>query len=76
MRHLPLLWYISNLLLDQFGKQRMAPIILPGKSDLLAEVMGIVLPTMFQALIKSGPIMVITPLLVRPLLLVFLIMTW
>ena len=45
----------------------MTPIIRPGNSELLAEVMGGGFPSMFQAFISVGPRMMATPLLVRPM---------
>ena len=45
----------------------MTPIIHPGKSDFLAELMGGGLPSMFQDLIRAGPRIMANPLFVQPL---------
>ena len=51
MRPLPLLWYLSNLLLDHFRNQRVKTIIQPGMLELLAEVIGGGFPAMFQSIL-------------------------
>ena len=56
MQPLHLLWYVFDILLDRFINQRVMPIIRAGKLELLAEVMGGVLPAILQALIRAGPI--------------------
>ena len=63
----PLLWCMSAFLIERLGKQKVTPIIRPGKSELVAEVIGGVFPTMFQALSRAGPSIMATPLLVRTL---------
>ena len=73
---LPLLWYLYNLLFDRLGKQRVTPIIRPGNSELIAEVMGGGFTAMFQALRRAGPRMMGTPLLVRPLWHGFVVISW
>ena len=65
-----------NILLDRFRKQRVTPIICPGKSEFLAEVMGGVFPDMLQYLIRAGPIMMATLMLVLPLWIVLFLMSW
>ena len=64
MRTLPLLWYLYDLLLDQFGKQMVIPIIRTEKLELIAEAMGGGLPVTFQALIIAGTRMMTTLLLI------------
>ena len=59
----PLLWYLSILLLDRLGKQRVTLIIFPGKLELLADVMGCGFLEVFQALSMDGPRMMATLLL-------------
>ena len=59
------LWYLS-IFLDRLGKQRVMPIICPGKLDLLADVMGGGFPGMFLALSSTGPRMMAKLLLTRP----------
>ena len=61
---LPLLWYLSDFLIESLFNQRLTPIIRPGKSELVAEVMGSGFPAMFQSLSRAGPIIMATPLLV------------
>ena len=73
---LPLLWYLSNLLFDRLGKQRVTPIIRPGNSELIAEVMGGGLPAMLQALSRESTRIRETPLLVRPLWHGLVVVTW
>ena len=71
-----LLRYLSNFLFDRLGKQRMTPIIRPGKSEFLAEVMGGGFLAMFQALSSAGPSIMATPLLVQSLWQGFSVMPW
>ena len=73
---LSLLWYLSNLLFDWLGKQRVTPIIRPGNSELIAEVMGGGLPAMLQALSRESTRIRETPLLVRPLWHGFVVIPW
>ena len=73
---LPLLWHLSNFLLDRLGKKRVTSIIRTGKSKLVAEVMGDGFPAILQALSRSGPSIMTTPLLVRPLWQGFVVMLW
>ena len=73
---LTLFWYLYNFLFDRLGKQRMTPIIWSGNSELIAEVMGGGLPTMFQDLSRSGHRTMSTLLLVRPLWYRFVVMPW
>ena len=73
---LPLLCNVSAFLLERLRKQRVTPIIRPGKSELVAEVMGGGFPAMFQALSRAGPRMMAAPLLVQPLCHGFSVMPW
>ena len=45
----------------------MTPIIRPGKSELVTDVMGGGFPDMYQARISAGPRIIATPQLTRPL---------
>ena len=65
---LSLLWYVSALLLERFGKQRVTPIIRPGKSELEADVMGGGFPTMYQARGSAEPRIIATTLIAQHLL--------
>ena len=64
---LPLLCYLPDLLFYRLGKQRLAPIIRPGNSELISEVKGGGFPDIFQALSRAGHRMMATPLLIQPL---------
>ena len=73
---LPLLWYVSDLLLERLEKQRVTLIIRPGNSELEAEVVGSGFPAICQALSSAGPSFVATPLLSQPLFKGFVSMPW
>ena len=74
--NLPLLWYLDNFLLDQLEKYRVTPIIHSGKLELIVDVIGGVLPDMFQALSISDPRMISMPLLTWPRWHVLFIIPW
>ena len=52
---------------ERLEKQRVTPIIRPGKSEFEAEVMGGGFPAMSQAQSSAGTIIIAKPLLAQPL---------
>ena len=57
-------WYVSNVLFDLSRKQRLNPIICPGKFELLADMMGGGLTDLVEPHISARTRMTETPLLV------------
>ena len=67
MRPFAFRWYFSLGLLDVLGKYTVTLVILPGNLDDGLDWMVTIFPDFIQALVKSGPSMIITPAQLRPL---------